>query len=109
MHERVPLRRYCSSDATFFSFRYGLSNCLFAATYSRIIEQCECVPFFHTLAYDDFPSICAGPSLLCMNQILSDIGSHTQVEDQDGNMKPCFSPCSDQVTISLIFKLGTKS
>ena len=60
--------------------RYGLSNCLFAATYDQILEQCQCVPFFHTMAYKDYPRICSGQSLKCMNTILRDIGSHTHVK-----------------------------
>ena len=37
--------------------RYGLSNCLFAATYEEIVRSCRCVPFFHTLAYNDVEKI----------------------------------------------------
>lgn len=77
-------------------YRYGLSNCLFAATHDEILKECGCVPFFHTLAWDDYPQICSGKSLLCMNDILINIGSHTSVEDADGVRKPCFSPCEDQ-------------
>ena len=53
-----------------FHFRYGLSNCLFAATYQKILDACRCVPFFHTLAFEDFHEICSGVSLKCMNDIL---------------------------------------
>ncbi|CAB4055949.1 unnamed protein product [Lepeophtheirus salmonis] len=81
-------------------YRYGLSNCLFAATYDQILEICNCVPFFHTMAYVDFPQICAGISLLCMNTILRDIGSHTEVwsVEPDGTSvrKPCLFACEDQ-------------
>lgn len=81
-------------------YRYGLSNCLFAATYDQILDQCGCVPFFHTMAYEDYPRICAGPDLLCMNTILRDIGSHTHVRTQDeaGQVvwKPCLFACKDQ-------------
>ena len=72
-------------------YRYSLSNCLFAATHNEIIEKCQCVPFFHTLAYNDVGKVCSGNSLLCMNKILMDIGSHTEVEG-----KSCYSPCIDQ-------------
>ncbi len=64
-------------------YRYSLSNCLFAATYDQILEQCDCVPFFHTMAFEDYPRICSGPSLLCMNKVLRDIGSHTHVKVTD--------------------------
>ena len=69
-----------STTFVFPPIRYGLSNCLFAATYDQILDQCRCVPFFHTMAYNDYPHICAGPSLRCMNKILRDIGSHTHVK-----------------------------
>jgi hypothetical protein len=36
----------------------------------QVLEQCGCVPFFHTMAYEDYPRICSGTSLLCMNTIL---------------------------------------
>ena len=78
-------------------YRYSLTNCLFAATYDEILEKCQCVPFFHTLAYEDYPRICAGPQLLCMNDILRDIGSHTHVRTKDdaGNilLKRCLFAC----------------
>ena len=93
-------------------FRYGLSNCLFAATYDKILADCACVPFFHTLAWLDFPEICAGRSLYCMNKILADIGSHTHAENTEGVKRPCFSPCFDQtnkmaVTTSVFPNLNT--
>ena len=80
-------------------FRYGLSNCLFAATYDEILKQCSCVPFFHTMAWNDYPRICAGKSLSCMNKILTNIGSHTHVNDVNGVRRQCYSPCTDQVRI----------
>ena len=80
-----------------WSFRYSLTNCLFAATYDQILEKCQCVPFFHTMAYEDYPTICAGPALKCMNVILRDIGSHTNVKEPDahGNIieRPCLFAC----------------
>ncbi|TRY76559.1 hypothetical protein TCAL_05309 [Tigriopus californicus] len=99
----TPTERKCYFDDEFrFKYlpqelyRYGLSNCLFSATYHKIIQTCQCVPFFHTLAYDDYPAICAGTSLLCMNSILMDIGSHTHAEDSQGVSRPCYSSCQDQ-------------
>ncbi|CAB4060794.1 ASICN [Lepeophtheirus salmonis] len=80
----TPDERVCYFDEEFKfkylpdqMYRYGLSNCLFAATYDTILSRCKCVPFFHTIAYADYPRICSGKSLYCMNTILSDIGSHT--------------------------------
>ena len=71
------------------------------------------MPFFHTLAFDDYPEICSGRSLRCMNAILRDIGSHTEVEDAEGGpAKTCYSPCTDQtnkmaVTTSVFPNLNT--
>ena len=50
------------------------------------------------MAWEDFPRICSGSALLCMNEILNDIGSHTHVTDEHGVKKPCYSPCIDQVS-----------
>ena len=52
---------------------------MFAATYDKILEECKCVPYFHTIAYSDYPVICAGEGLYCMNNVLRDIGSHTEI------------------------------
>ena len=52
---------------------------MFAATYDKILEECKCVPYFHTIAYNDYPVICAGEGLYCMNNVLRDIGSHTEI------------------------------
>ena len=81
-----------------FFYRYSLTNCLFAATYDQVLEKCQCVPFFHTMAFHDYPRICSGPGLLCMNTILRDIGSHTHVRTQDDSTgeilwKPCLFAC----------------
>ena len=91
-------------DGLFRPNRYSLSNCLFAATYDQILDECRCVPFFHTMAYGEHPVICAGRSLLCMNRILRDIGSHTHVNVQEDEAngggrvvkKPCLFACTDQ-------------
>ncbi|TRY76324.1 hypothetical protein TCAL_15908 [Tigriopus californicus] len=63
------------------------------------LKRCQCVPFFHTMAYNDYPRICSGTSLMCMNDILRDIGSHTHVKtNQSGQIvwKPCLFSCQDQ-------------
>ena len=62
-----------------FPYRYSLQNCLFAATYDKILEECECIPYFHTAAWAEYPRICAGERLFCMNNVLRDIGSHTNI------------------------------
>jgi len=115
----TPDQRVCYFDDEFLFkylpselYRYGLSNCLFAATYDEILKNCNCVPFFHTMAYNDNPQICAGTSLFCMNKILSKIGSHTHVNDKNGVLKQCYSPCTDQtnamaVTTSVFPNLNT--
>ena len=66
-------------STTIRSYRYSLQNCLFAATYDKILEECECIPYFHTAAWAKYPRICAGERLFCMNNVLRDIGSHTNI------------------------------
>ena len=56
---------------------------MFAATYDKILEECKCVPYFHTIAYSDYPVICAGEGLYCMNNVLRDIGSHTEITNYE--------------------------
>ena len=58
------------------SRRYGLSNCLFAATYDKILEDCRCVPYFHTMAWDDYPVICSGQRLTWED--IQHCGDHTE-------------------------------
>ena len=69
----------CFISTTIRSYRYSLQNCLFAATYDKILEECECIPYFHTAAWAKYPRICAGERLFCMNNVLRDIGSHTNI------------------------------
>ena len=68
--------------------RYDISNCLFQAAYEKILEECQCMPYFHWGGMLDF---CRGLSLKCMNRVLGKIGQYNQV---DG--KPCLASCEDQ-------------
>lgn len=45
------------------------------------------------MAYEDYPQICSGPGLLCMNIILRDIGSHTHVRTLNDQGKVEWKPC----------------
>ena len=56
-----------------------MSNCLFEAAYERILQDCNCTPSFHQLAYKEVPDICRGPGLTCMNKILRFIGKLNKV------------------------------
>ena len=56
-----------------------MSNCLFEAAYETILKRCNCTPSFHQLAYKDYPDICRGPGLTCMNNILRFIGKLNRV------------------------------
>ena len=69
-------------------FRYDISNCLFQAAYEKILEECQCTPYFHWGGDFDF---CRGKSLKCMNHVLGKIGQYNHV---DG--KPCLASCEDQ-------------
>ena len=67
------------------------------------------------MAYNDYPSICSGTTLKCMNHILRNIGSHTTVKvNESGTIveKPCLFACKDQsytsaVTISTFPNMHT--
>ena len=61
-------------------YRYEMSNCLFESAYENILKKCNCTPSFHQLAYVDYPNICRGPGLTCMNDILRFIGKLNQVK-----------------------------
>ncbi len=58
-------------------YRYEMSNCLFEAAYEKILQECNCTPSFHQLAYK--MGICTGPGLTCMNKILRFIGKLNRV------------------------------
>ena len=73
------------NQVLFSCSRYSLQNCLFAATYDKILEECQCVPYFHTAAFKEYPIICAGEGLFCMNNVLRDIGSHTNISSYETN------------------------
>ena len=82
-------------------YRYSINNCLFEAAYEKVLELCHCTPFFHTLAFKKVPILCNGYSLLCMNQIMDQIGEYTDVEFKDGNngqkrTAKCLEACEDQ-------------
>lgn len=96
-----PLERGCYKEGELplkylpsMFYRYEMSNCLFEAAYERVLEECECTPSFHQLAYEDVPSICRGPSLTCMNRILRFIGKLNRVGE---NQDECLSACYDQI------------
>ena len=73
---------------TFLHFRYDISNCLFEAAYEKILEECQCTPYFHWGGQYDF---CRGNSLKCMNHILGKLGQYNHVGG-----KPCLASCEDQ-------------
>ena len=83
-------------------YRYSINNCLFEASYEKILEECQCTPFFHTLGINKCPRICNGASLLCMNRILDQIGEYREIEDGDINIGSqrrqvkCLEACEDQ-------------
>ena len=67
-----------------------------------VLRDCDCTPFFHTLGARKCPRLCHGPSLLCMNKILDQIGEYREVEVEDKNshgkkrMAKCLEACEDQ-------------
>ena len=92
-----PLRRlvmvriflYLCNLFLFTFFRYDINNCLFQAAYEKILQECQCTPYFHWGT--EGMNFCRGKSLKCMNKILSRIGQYNIV---DG--KPCLAACEDQ-------------
>ena len=82
-------------------YRYSISNCLFEAAYEKILKECKCTPFFHTLALAKVPRICKGQSLLCMNVIIDQIGEYREVAVKDAKsggirVVECLEACEDQ-------------
>ena len=71
----LPLK-YLPSDF----YRYEMSNCLFEAAYEKILEDCNCTPSFHQLAYNEVEGICTGPGLKCMSRRLKNIGKLNKVK-----------------------------
>ena len=39
-------------------YRYEMSNCLFEATYEKVLEVCKCTPYFHWAGIADYPDFC---------------------------------------------------
>jgi len=88
-------------------YRYEMSNCLFEATFEHILsvsfpkwikicnffsistfdgtfQQCQCFPGFHTTAgtsQDEYPyTICNGPKLSCVNELMNRMGQFDHVD-----------------------------
>ena len=41
-------------------YRYGISNCLFEATYEKALEICKCTPYFHWAGIQEYGNFCRG-------------------------------------------------
>ena len=85
-------------------YRYDISNCLFEATYQKVLEECKCTPYFHWAGVKEYRNFCRGPSLLCMNEILSRLGEFNEVVDNlnmnaPQTKKRCLAACENQVSI----------
>ena len=66
-------------------YRYGISNCLFEATYEKVLEICQCTPYFHWAGMKKHRRFCRGPALVCMNQVFDRIGEYNEVIDESSN------------------------
>ena len=69
--------------------------------YVAVLRECKCTPYFHTLGLRKCPRLCRGPSLLCMNEILHQIGEYRDIEVEDAStgykrIAKCFEACEDQ-------------
>ena len=63
-------------------YRYGISNCLFEATYEKVLEICRCTPYFHWAGMKKHRRFCRGPALVCMNEVFDRIGEYNEVIDE---------------------------
>ena len=63
---------------------------MFEATYEKVLEICQCTPYFHWAGMKKHRRFCRGPQLVCMNQVFDRIGEYDEVEyvDSDSNSEP---------------------
>ena len=61
-------------------YRYGISNCLFEATYEKVLEICRCTPYFHWAGIQEYGDFCRGKALKCMNDVFTRIGEFDEVD-----------------------------
>ena len=86
-------------------YRYDISNCLFEATYEKVLDLCHCTPYFHWAGMKRYRNFCRGPSLQCMNEVFSRLGEYNEVIaadesaalDKEPKKKRCLAACRNQV------------
>ncbi len=88
-------------------YRYDISNCLFEATYEKVLDVCHCTPYFHWAGVKRYRNFCRGPSLRCMNEIFSRLGEYNEVIEADADAtsgqpqkKRCLAACKNQVCLN---------
>ena len=75
-----------------------------------MLEKCQCTPYFHWAGMKEYRNFCRGPSLLCMNEVLSRLGEFNEVLDtkeessdlstqkkKELDKKKCLAACENQV------------
>ena len=78
-------------------YRYDISNCLFEATYEKVLEICQCTPYFHWAGLREYRNFCRGSSLICMNEVFSRIGEYNHVrKDNVSEPTKCLASCQNQ-------------
>ena len=96
--------------STILVYRYDIGNCLFEATYQKVLEECKCTPYFHWAGVKEYKNFCRGQSLLCMNEVLSRLGEFNEVIDNTENKPPtkrrCLAACENQVINLFCSSLG---
>ena len=102
MHKKRIISQFLAFKKLKLQFysRYDISNCLFEATYQKVLEKCKCTPYFHWAGVKEYKNFCRGSSLLCMNEILSRLGEFNEVidnTDKSGTPKRCLAACENQV------------
>ena len=67
-----PLRYLRQDDG----YRYSMANCLYEALVERILENCDCIPFFVTVDIGSNSTMCRGRlNLYCMQRFTRNFGN----------------------------------
>jgi len=113
-----PSRRICYTDKDFVpqyynadtGFRYEISNCMYDAMVTKIINTCNCRPPFATFTRSDnklvlelmtkYP-VCVKESLFCLKNFTNHWGNENRDLDktlntQTGKVSECYQACNYQ-------------
>ena len=86
-------------------YHYDMNNCLFNFALDRILKTCRCRPIFqpNNVAAGKVVPYCTGKSIVCMYDLIADIGGGNQssyvigaAESDETARRPCYSRCNYQ-------------